>query len=230
MEVVESMCFATRVYSDMHASVIDVSSLVLGALLGFVGSLLLEYVRRKQQAKLSTKSILGELRELKARLANVFFVISGRTGLLDRDGITWVKSMLVDYEGPAYVQGTKEGIDKLLVLSDADLKSELSEMVNRKGVTTYARKYSLPLLDSQAGRLPDMDHRFVVKLVDIQTRLSDYNEIVDEQRTFFKMTFETELDTANRDNVRQNLRTAEQDLMISARMLADVINEALSKR
>lgn len=93
----------------------------LGWLLGLLGPVIVDAIRRRYRNTEIRKAILSELSEARFRLAGVVYVLESRFGTYNRQLLEWLLPLLEDYRGPNANKQIAELMRKQLALNDAEL-------------------------------------------------------------------------------------------------------------
>jgi hypothetical protein len=178
--------------------------LALGWLLGLLGPVIVDAIKRKRENTLGKAAILSELIELAGVLSIATYGARLRLGTADRQFLEWLKSTLEQY---ATTQKLQEFIPRLrtqLSWSDDQLRAVAHHMSADDGKGTVLQYYPIPLLDARVSALWSFDTSFQRQLLEIRRNFAILDDVVDRSRKFFDMTF-TKLEGNNHELVAGNL-------------------------
>ncbi|MET0334921.1 MAG: hypothetical protein ABW190_11665 [Rhizobacter sp.] len=177
---------------------------VLGWLLGMLGPILVEIVKRKRESALGRTATLSELNELAGTLAIAAYGARIRLGTNDRPFLEWLKQFL---EGHALVPKLQAFIPKVhiqLSWTDDELAKVAKHMSADNGKGTMLQHYPVPLLDARVSALWTFDTAFQRQLLEIRRNVALLDDVVDRSRKYFDLTF-TKLEEDNYRLVTENL-------------------------
>jgi len=200
----------------------DVLLIVTGWLLGFAGTFLMDRIRDAWQARAFKKTLSLELKDIGVRFALTFANITMRRGTLDREGLNWVNSKLLGYDGLILEGDLKELLIKMSGWSDSDLARGLGHLRKPEEIRSAARKYAIVSLQAGVDKLLFLAPVLARKTLDIVRQINDYNALVDDWQTFLNRTFDP-ISSENYQIASDNLSKAEVMLASSAKRIADRI-------
>lgn len=198
--------------------------LLLGWALGLLGPAIVDTIRRQREVAQVRTALLGELHELKYRLALSAYYAEKRFGNIDRPYLQWLRCVVIEYKGSKPKDAILALVDGQLGFTDEQIalisKSELAD--SESGLTL--KKYLVPLLDSRIPSLWFFDSRFQLLLLEVRSELNLLNEEVDQARYYFGLTF-TKLEGDNHSRVSGNLTESYRQIAKRARLAVDKIGE-----
>ena len=198
--------------------------LLLGWALGLLAPAIVEAIKRQREALQVRITLLGELHELKYRLAVSAYAAEKRFGIVDRPYLQWLRSMIIEYKGSKPRDSILDAIDMQLSFTDEQIAHVAkTELADSKGALTL-KKYFAPLLDSRIPSLWYLDSRLQQLLLEVRSELNLLNEEIDQARYYFGLTF-TNLDSENHSRVSGNLTESYRQIAKRARLTADKIGE-----
>lgn len=198
--------------------------LLLGVLLGLLCPAIVDAIRRQREVVPVRKALLGELHELKYRLACAGRRIEERFGVVDRSYLQWFRSVVVEYEGNKPKDSILEFVDAQLNLTDEEIALDAKRKLADSGGGLELKKYLVPLLDSRIPSLWFFESRFQHLLLDVRAELNLLNEEVDEARYYSRLTF-TKLEGDNQSRVESNLIASYRQIARRAKITVDKISE-----
>lgn len=161
----------------------------LAWLLGLLGPVIVEAIRRRRENAMGRAALLSELREVGCILVTAAFGVHNQRGTTDRAFLEWMKT---DLERHAISPDFKKFIptvSKMLEWSDADIANVATHMAAPEGVGTVLQKYPVPLLDGRVSALWTFDTGFQRDLLAIRQNIHLLDDLVDRSRKYHDMTF-----------------------------------------
>ena len=198
--------------------------LMVGWALGLLGPAIVDSIKRQREVVQVRQALLGELHEVKYRLALSAYYAEKRFGVIDRAYLQWLRRVVAEYKGSKPKDSILKMVDGQLSLTDEQIafiaKGELAD--SQTGLTL--KKYLVPLLDSRIPSLWFFESRFQQILLEVRTELNLLNEEVDQARYYFGLTF-TKLEGDSRSRVDQNLTQSYLQIAKRAKLAAVKIGE-----
>lgn len=183
--------------------------LILGWALGLLTTIILDTYRDWRESTITRPALLEELHELRQRLVHHVFLIKDRHGVVDHEFITWAQSALKQYRG-VNVDSTASLVQNLATLLDlpkeeVDVIAQATKQQKDSHRQIGLRKHSLPMLEANIGAIRNLDPILRGKILEIKTRVDFLNELIDEARYYFKLSFESGITSDNYNIANQNL-------------------------
>jgi hypothetical protein len=163
--------------------------LTLGWLLGLLGPVVTDAIRKRRENSQVRFAVFAELREVSYKLALANYLINTHFGTIDKPFLDWLKRVTENYVGPALVPSKREGIEMQLSLPPDQLAALTRRMSAPKGQNIVIPKVHVPLLDARLSTLLYLDYQVQVRLLDIRTHIILANELVDQSRYYAGLTF-----------------------------------------
>lgn len=201
--------------------------LLVGWLLGLLGTIIVDEIRKHRQATQIKSSILIELTELRYKLALTVYGLSMSIGALDRSVLEWLKSILEDYAGVRAEARITAAIGKLLARSDKDLAAVAQRGKAAPLDAVMLKKFNAPFLDGHIGALVILPSDFQNLLIELKVQLGVLNEQVDDARFFYRKTFDSDISDGNYQILQKNLKISYLDVRQRARDVADLVSKCL---
>lgn len=186
------------------ATIDKLAFLALGWLLGLLGPVIVDGIKRRRENTLGRAAILTELTELAGILSTSAYGARMHLGTADRQFLEWLKITLEQY---ATTPNLQEFIPKLrtqLSWTDHQLSTVAQHMSADEGKGTMLQHYPVPLLDARVSALWSFDTSFQRQLLEIRRNVAILDDVVDRSRKYFDMTF-TKLEGNNYQLVTENL-------------------------
>lgn len=197
----------------------------LGALLGILGPVFTGGIQAKYRNSKIRKAIITELTEARFRLASIVYILESRFGTRDRKLLEWILPLLENYKGPNPSAKLVELLRKQLELDDHQLAGLAQyEKAERDGALSV-KKYRVPYIESRLADLGAFNEEAQALILDIQWRLSLYNEEIDEARFYFKLTYEPGVSEENHRRATQGVESSYRNLAQMARSIVEQINK-----
>lgn len=174
----------------MSADTIEkLALLALGWLLGMLGPVVTEAIKRQRENNLVQVALASELRELSYKLALANYLINIHFGTVDRTYLQWLQRATANYVGPSRSETIEPSIEMQLGLPDAQLAALVQTQKANKDTNIVVRKFIVPLLDARVSSLWCLDSRIQILLLDIRGSINLLNELVDQARYYTGLTF-----------------------------------------
>ncbi|MFH1062036.1 MAG: hypothetical protein V1747_04025 [Candidatus Omnitrophota bacterium] len=204
-----------------------VALIIVGWLLGLLAPTIVDSIRKDYQKKNIQTSINSELKDIQYRLGCFVFLINRRFGIFDRQLLIWISKIFNTYRGAYYDKKLLEALESQLRLSDEELSNigiiirpAGSEFLPLSKSTTY-------FLDSHIGNLLMFSPNYQSKIIEIKTQLDLLNDLVENSRLYFRMTFDQSIGTDNQNIVRKNLERCYASIADKAKTIADSIDNCI---
>jgi hypothetical protein len=178
--------------------------LVLGWLLGVIGPVLVDAIRRRRENALGRTAILTELSEFAGILATAAYGARMHLGTVDRAFLEWFKTALEQCATTARLQEFIPRVRTQLSWTDEELRVVAEHMATDVGKGTMLQHYPVPLLDARVAALWSFDNFFQRQLLEIRRNVSILDDVVDRSRKYFDLTF-SKLEGDNYQLVNENL-------------------------
>jgi hypothetical protein len=204
-----------------------IGAIILGWLLGLLSPIIVATVQRHYRHREIRSGIIGELGELRFRMAAAVWLFEGRFGTYDRTMLNWLVSVLESYKGATDATRLLDNVKKQAAYDDKTLQALAAHQKAKLGGGLNVKKYLVPYLDANVGELGVFDEESRAAILDIRAQLDLFNEEVDEARLNFRMTFEI-TDPGNHEAVVQNVENCYRNLGQMAKQIADRISSVLA--
>lgn len=198
--------------------------LTLGWLLGLLGPVIVDAIKRRRENTLGRSAIYAELRDVAHKLTLAAHYIYMHKGKVDRPHLEWTKRHLEGYAGLVDMENLLKSIRLQLTWPDEQLTAYAQATAAAAGKSVVLQKYPVPLLDSRVSALWTFDTTIQRHLLDVRSRIELLNDIVDRSRKYSDMTF-TKLENNNYDLVVQNVEQCYTLYAESAKQIADHVKE-----
>lgn len=180
------------------------SFLALGWLLGLLGPIIVDTIKRQRENALGRAAILTELTELAGILATAAYGARLTLGTVDRVFLEWLKETLGQCASNSGLQAFIPRLRTQLSWTDKEILAAAQHMAADEGMGTVLQHYPVPLLDARVAALWSFDTSFQRQLLEIRRNVAILDDIVDRSRKYFDMTF-TKLEGKNFELVESNL-------------------------
>ena len=180
------------------------SFLALGWLLGLLGPVIVDGIKRRRENVLGRAAILSELTELAGVLATASYGARMRLGTVDRKFLEWLKTNLEQYATTPKLQEFIPRLRTQLSWTDDQLHAVAQHMSADDGKGTMLQHYPVPLLDARVSALWSFETSFQRQLLEIRRNVAILDDVVERSRKYFDMTF-TKLEGDNYELIAGNL-------------------------
>ena len=195
---------------------------VFGWLLGLLGPVIAEAIKRRRENALGRGAIRSELRDVAHKLALARHLVRAHLGQTTREDLTWMKHHL---EGHASLENSSSVlayVNSGLQGDDYQLSAMTQAMAAKPENTLELQKYPVPLLDSRVSALWTFDTALQRTLLEIRTRISQLDRMVDKHEKYADKTF-TAMDQENRRRLEGNIATIFQQYAKTAKVVVDLV-------
>lgn len=197
--------------------------LALGWLLGLLGPVIVDAIKRRRENALGRTAIYAELRDLSHKLAMAVQYIYMRQGIVDRTHLEWVKRHLEGYPSLADTGSIMQSVRIQLSWTDAELQAYARTTSGQPGKGVTLQKYAVPLLDSKVAALWSFSTTLQRYLLQIRTDIDLLNDIVERSRHFSDMTF-SKLEGNNYELIIQNIEQCNDLYFERAKRVVDQVH------
>lgn len=178
--------------------------LALGWLLGLLGPVIVDAIKRKRENTQGQAAIHAELKDVSHKLALASQFIYMRKGTVDRNHLEWFKGHLEGYSSLEDMASLLESVKLQLSWTDKELEGYARRTSGQSGKGIALQKYAVPLLDSRVNALWSFSTTLQRHLLQIRTDIGLLNDIVERSRHFSNMTF-SKLEGNNHALVLENI-------------------------
>lgn len=206
------------------ATIEKLQFVALGWLLGLLGPLIVDAIRRRRENALGQAAIYAELRDVAHKLAVAAHYIHMHMGTVDRPHLEWLKRHLEGHSGLVPLDNLLSSIHLQLSWPDEQLAAYVQATAAAGDKSVSLQKYPVPMLDSRVSAMWSFDTDVQRRLLDVRTRVELLNDIVDRSRKYTDMTF-TKLEGENYRLVVENINQCNSLYAESAKRIAGQVQE-----
>ena len=206
--------------------------IILGWLLGLFSPAIVDFIRDRREAKVIKTAIMSELDEFRYRLLLSVYLIEAKHGSLDHKFFEWAQSILVQYKGINSGESLLEAIGPLLKLTKDEMDSyaQITKERRKPNSGMSLKKNSLFLLETNVGALTKFDSIFRGQLLEIKTQVGFLNEIIDESRYYYKLSFQSDISSKNYEIAESEMNGSYKLYASRARDIIVLIGKILDKK
>jgi hypothetical protein len=208
----------------------DVLLLILGWLLGLLAPAIVAIIRDKREARVIKSAVLTELHELQYRLVLVIYRVESKHGKLNQEFFKWAQSILTDYKGINSRDSLLKTIGPILKLTNDEISTLTQDRNHQVANGLSLKKLSLSLLDSSLASLSKFDPVLQGQLLEVKTHIGFMNEIVDDSRYYFRLSFQEGISPQNYEIANANMINSYKDYVVQGRAVIDIIGKILFKK
>jgi hypothetical protein len=210
--------------------------LLIGWVLGLFSPIFVDWIRRPQTRKDLKKAFFAELNELRLRLVYASHLFTIRSGVYDREFITWVQSHIKECTETELsvihpkLKEMSDRFEKVLEAEDEEI-AQLGKAIKSQseGTGLAPKKYALPLITANIASLTLFKSEFQVMIFEIISRTDTLNQEIENAQFYFENTFNTNLEEENQKIVRDNLDQCYRNIARQTQLLADNIKRVMSQ-
>ncbi len=171
-----------------------------------LSALIAGVIQKKRQLADINSAILNELDELRYRLAWTCWKIAARAQKVDRRFWEWLRQIASSYSGALHDKELDLRLSKLSSYSDADLQASLAK-IQPQGRALGLKRFSIPATTANlqnVGGLPEEYQRLLFHIIRL---IEMANQDIDEADYYFKLTFDTSIESVNREIAKDNMES-----------------------
>lgn len=208
--------------------------LFFGWFLGIFSPLIVDKIQKHYQKKELKKGFFTELRGIRLRLVLLVYGICANSEGFNRELLTWTYNLLKEYVELKEYMGLVDSkvleiLEKQMKMSDEAL-DELAKMLKAskpEGMVLGLKKFALPFLDSQLGRLSLFNMEFQNQMIEVRVRLGLLNEDIELFRFYYEKTFDSALSEDNREIITFNIHRIFENMSRGIRRIVDNITKLM---
>lgn len=205
-------------------TLMPISTLVLGWLLGLLGPLIVDRIRSQYSNTEIRKACVVELRDLRYRMISAVYMIEIRLGGLDRQLLEMTRDITKDYKGALVVPELNETLDSMLGYTDQDLAALAQHATSPIDGGLSLKKYHAPYLAAHVGSFGVFDEKLQSAILDVLASLALFNEEVDEARFYFKLTYEPGMSEENHRRASEMIKNTYRNAANRGKTIVERIN------
>lgn len=185
----------------------EILLLILGWLFGLLSPAIVDAIRDRRDRKVVKGVLLSELHELRYRLMMHVYQVESKYGNLNHEFFEWAQSVLTEYKGINSSESLLNTIGPLLKLSSEEMAtySQMARAHRQSHGGLSLRKHSLAMMDANIKSIGSFDPVFRGRILEIKTRLEFLNEIIDDARYYFQLSFQNGITPENYQIANANL-------------------------
>jgi hypothetical protein len=209
--------------------VMDYQTLIsvgVGWVLGVMGTVGVEMLRRHQLRRGLSKALKSELNELRFRIVHTVASLRIRRDAVDREVLRWLKGVFDQYE----VDSSDKmifAIDHLLEMEDGEMATLAREAADTE-TSLGVKKQAMLFFDSQMANLHLFKDKLRMLLLSIRSRLQMINQEIDAQRHSFHQSFDSGLSPENWKRTEANAPASMLLIEEQGTLLVNSIGKALT--
>lgn len=205
----------------------EVTSLLLGWTLGLLSPVITDRIRIRFRKRDFRRSVAAELRQIQERFVVCAYHLEAKCGEFNSRFIAWFVPLIRKYHGVLVPEEILKTYLALEGKDDSELQSHAALYRSQSTGLVRLTKLHLPYMQSRVDNLHYFDSEFAQMALAILDDLGHFNQIVDMERMFFKMTYELQ-DDENRKRAYDEQRRECLYAAEIARLLADKIDGFLT--
>jgi hypothetical protein len=202
---------------------------VLGWLLGLVGPAIQERIRRRYQSGRIRSAIISELTQLREQCASTTVTIETKAGRLSKDLLTWHRSVHGDHPLPPPLDQLTQITERLECVDDAVFAELALRLKSPPGAGINLKELDLPYTKVKVTDLELFSESGRRRILEILSRIRIFNQIVDESRFFFKLTFDGGISQENHASAQAQVQSSCDSGSQQSRLISDLVGLALKE-
>lgn len=199
--------------------------LFLGWLLGILSPIIVDGIRRRRENAEVRGALNTELNELKFVLACGVYRVAMRFGNIDRNLLNWLLPIIEEYKGINPSENILKNIRNQLSLTDEQIKGLSQRGQDEEGQGLSMKKHTVPILDSKFSLVSTFNTRLQNELLGIRAHLNLLNEVVDDARYYFRLSFDGGISDVNRKITEVNMNDCYSNYASKAKFIVNRINQ-----
>jgi type II secretory pathway pseudopilin PulG len=157
----------------------------VSALLGVLGPVIVDSIKRRRKNKLRREVIRVELDQLRTRLATAVYNVESHIGTLTKGKTKWTLDNLpADRDDKI-----RPALEASLTWTEEMFKTVKAQLAPTGNKTLRLQRYGTPLLDARVSALGSFDTEAQRNLLEIKSVLVFLDAAVDQAQYFNEMTF-----------------------------------------
>lgn len=201
--------------------------LVVGWLLGLLAPVIVDAIKNSREVTNTYAAIKSELNEVAYRMVLASYYAAMHLGKVDHELLKWVRDSLVLYQGKEPTENIAKSVEKELSLTP-ELLAAFNAANAAKGLKALVLvKFAVPFVDARVTAFHSMASTVQIQLLSIRADVRLLDDLVDQSRTYFHLTF-GRLEGTNYTIVVENLRGVYCQYMKRCRIAADRIHNLQS--
>ena len=193
---------------------------IFGAVIGFIGAIILDEYRRWRTKKLLHRALKVQLIELRHTVACVAFSIRSARGRLDKPFLNNVIPIIKGYEGPDRIEALCSELEKLGDLKDEDIE-RLNNDRRAAPRDKALKEVSIPLSRSQPESITLLPSDIFMKVINLELTLESWNQDVNRLRSWFEKTFDETLSSNNRKRIEGNIEACYDNITVQGERITE---------
>jgi len=205
-DLIERICFVT-----------------IGWVLAVIGTPVIEHLKRNPEIKKTRIALANELYELQYRLALTYYYLEIRYGTFTQADAVWLNEIVAKYNGVQVIENIKARFLDLVTATPAAFNALL---LAERGTpnASLLKKVGLTYLDSRITTISWFRSDEISRLTVLKNQLAILNEIVDDSRYFYNLTFQNITDE-NHATAANSVRDAYRNYAKTTKVVLRVIKE-----
>ena len=201
--------------------------LIIGWFLGLLAPAIVDKIKSSREVANTYAAIKGELNEVAYRLVLASYYAAQHLGKADHEFLKWVKDSLVLYQGNEPTENVAKYVEQLLKLKTDELDAWNASNAVKGLKALVLVKFAVPFVDARVSAFHSMASTVQIQLLSIRADVRLLDDIVDQSRTYLRLTF-GKLEGTNYTIVVENLRGVYCQYMERCRIAADRIHNLQS--
>ena len=201
--------------------------LVIGWLLGLLAPVIVDAIKNSREVTNTYAAIKSELNEVACRMVLASYYAAQHLGKADHEFLKWVKDSLILYKGNEPTENVAKYVEELLKLKADELDAWNASNAAKGLQALVLVKFAVPFVDARVNAFHSMVSTVQIQLLSIRSDVRLLDDLVDQSRTYFHLTF-GKLEGTNYTTVVENLHGVYCQYMKRCRIAADRIHNLQS--
>ena len=201
--------------------------IVFGWFLGLLAPAIVDKIKNSREVTNTYATIKSELNEVAYRMVLASYYAAKHLGKADDEFLKWVKDSLVLYQGNERTENVTKYVEQLLKLKTEELATWNASNAAKELKAMVLVKFAVPFVDARVTAFHSMASTVQIQLLSIRADVRLLDDLVDQSRTYFHLTFD-KLEGTNYTIVVENLRGVCCQYMERCRIAAERIHNLQS--
>ncbi len=199
--------------------------IILGWLFGLLSPSIIDSIKNRRRNIEIRKAIISELNEVRFLLAGTIYILSNHSCTHNRKELELLVQIFEKYNGPDPSDIFLSPLKDLLSKNDVELAACNEEIKAKPMLAALVKKHRVPYLELHLTNIGIFNVSTQSLLINVRGKVDIYNEMVDDARFYYKLTYEPGVSPENHLQAQNALKNQYQHLKASALLIIDRINK-----
>lgn len=206
MNLIFNVRFSINLWVAEMSSDINLTSLLIGWILGVAGPLIIYEIKKRFNRKDLLNGINSEFKELQFKYIHLAYQLGLHSANFDRDFLKWCLTILRKFDETDKPKALSDRIKQLLSPYGKTLNYYLNrEREKSIKLSLSLKKYRLAFLDSKVNEISMLNTDFQRVILDIKAWLDLINDEIENTRKYHYMTFDSSISYESHEIVKEQI-------------------------